>query len=279
MILIADSGSTKTAWALAGKSHEVPIVYTGGLNPYFVDEATIIATINTEVLPRLKNIPIVSVYFYGSGCARPAKAAMVKGSLGKVFKEATVNVESDLLGNARALFGTKKGIACILGTGSGSGLYNGQIFTQSLPGLGFILGDEGSGAHLGKLLLASWMKNELPENIHADFETRYGSDSAALLDKVYNQPKPNTWLATLCSFIASHIESAFMDDLVCRSFQMFYDENILKYRDAVKLPVGFAGSVALIFRSQLEKIMAKNGSHIAGITDTPILGLIKYHEQ
>lgn len=279
MILIADSGSTKTAWALAGDCHKIPVIYTGGLNPYFVDEAGIINTVKTEVLPRLRNIPVVSVYFYGSGCARHAKAVLVKSALGHVFKDAAVTVESDLLGNARALFGKEQGIACILGTGSGSGLYNGRDFTQSLPGLGFILGDEGSGAHLGKLLLTAWMKNELPQPLKQSFEARYGNDIAAMLDKVYNQPKPNTWLASFCSFIAGNMAFKEMDEMVCSSFQHFYNENIARYKDGTDLPVGFAGSVAVIFREQLEKVMTARGRTIGGITDAPIHGLISYHQQ
>lgn len=278
MILIADSGSTKTAWAIAGSEQPLPVIYTGGLNPYFVDEAAIIRTVQTEVLPRLRNIPVVIVCFYGSGCARPAKADLVKGALGKVFTEATIHVESDLLGNARALFGDQKGIACILGTGSGSGLYNGSDFTHSFPGLGYVLGDEGSGSHLGKLLLRAWMRDEMPGSLKTAFEARYGCDMACMLDRVYNQPKPNTWLASLCSFISGHIENDFMESLVCRSFEQFYQENIPRYGEAAKLPLGFAGSVALIFKEQLHKVITTKGGTIAGITDTPIHGLITYHQ-
>ena len=278
MILIADSGSTKTTWCLMAKSGKASYFRTDGLNPFFVREDEIESIINTQLLPEIaKHLwigPIEQIWFYGAGCT-PEKCPQVADALARVFKKAKIEVLSDMYGAARALLGHTPGVACILGTGSNSCLFDGEKFTKSVPALGFILGDEGSGAVLGKRLVADILKNQLGEELKQLFCLEMNVTQADIIEHVYRQPMPNRYLASLSRFCANHIDMPAIKHLVYEHFQTFVDRNIKQY--PANMPVGFVGSIAYFYRPILEQVLAENRIVIANILQEPIEGLKTYH--
>ena len=201
MILIADSGSTKTCWCVVSNGELLSQVITDGINPFYQTDLEIIALLDTQLIPKLENIEIDQIYFYGAGCSFPEKKVLVSRALVRFFSNAMIEIQSDLLGAARSLFQHKKGIACILGTGSNSCFYNGVEIVENVSPLGFILGDEGSGAVLGKLFVADCLKNQLPVALKEKFLSKYDLTPAIILDNVYKKPFPNRFLAQFTPFL------------------------------------------------------------------------------
>ena len=239
MILIADSGSTKTDWCLTA-SEAFPLrMSTQGINPFFQTDEQICGILFDELLPQIPPVSvdlIKEVHFYGAGI-RPEMRERMNGILSKAFPKTNIKVESDLLGAAHALFGHGEGIACILGTGSNSGLYDGQSIIANTPPLGFILGDEGSGAVLGKLFLGSLCKGLMPNGLLEDYLKETQQEVSDIIQAVYRQPLPNRYLARASRFIHSHIHVEEVRKLVVDNFRAFFKRNIVQYgrRD---LPVG-----------------------------------------
>ena len=297
MILIADSGSTKTHWCLLTASGQSTDVRTDGINPVFQTEEEIHACISNQLLPQIAHClwvgPITAVYFYGAGCT-PEKKGAVREALLRVFKHADVSVESDMLGAARGLLGHKAGVACILGTGSGSCFYDGEKISWSVPSLGFILGDEGSGAVLGRRLVGDLLKNQLGDELKEAFFKEYETSMADIIDKVYRQPFPNRFLAKLSKFCAGHLDDPRIHALVYDHFVQFIRRNLVQYFDRPTdcktatlkdrsterpaSPVGFVGSIAYYYRHILEEAMAAEGLQMGTVLQDPIEGLKKYYE-
>lgn len=276
MILIADSGSTKTQWCVAEAGEVVREIRTAGTNPYFQTQEEIREEIGTILYPAVASLPIEAVFFYGAGCAFPEKNRVVEEILAAYFPR-PIAVESDLTGAARALCGSRPGIACILGTGSNSCLYDGQLITEHIPPLGFILGDEGSGAVLGRRLAADWMKRQLPEALAEKFSRHYALTPAVLLENVYKRPFPNRFLASLSPFLLEHIEEPVVHALVSDSFRAFFTRNVMAYTDYARYPVHFTGSIAYYYRQVLQETAADLGITIGRIEQEPISGLLAYH--
>lgn len=274
MKLIADSGSTKTAWAVA--ENPMHVIKTDGVNPIFMDSDAIENTLRTQLLPNLSQT-ITEVYFYGAGCANQEKNDVVKQALQAVFGDIKIEIASDLLGAARGLCGHQDGIACILGTGSNSCLYKNGNISWNVPALGFILGDEGSGAVLGKLLMGNLFKNQLPNEVKKDFEQTYGLSMMDVIEKVYRGPLPNRFLASFGPFIAQHIAVPEMYNMVYDALESFIIRNVKQY-PYMELPVHFTGSIAYYFADILGKIASKHNIHIGNITKDPLQGLIAYHQ-
>ena len=206
MFLIADGGSTKTDWSIVSGNQEIDRIKTRGINPFFQTEEDISAEIRDNLVPKIKKYgSIEAVYFYGAGCAFPEKNEILRRSITH-YLPVPVEVGSDLLAAARALCGNSPGIACILGTGSNSCLYDGKDIIKNISPLGFILGDEGSGAVLGKLLVGDVLKNQLPVALQKAFFAEFGLTPAVIMEKVYKQPFPNRFLASLSPFLLRHIE-------------------------------------------------------------------------
>ena len=279
-ILIADSGSTKTDWiCLTGSDESMQIeIQTVGLNPFHVSDNEIRGVLAHDVLPQLGDTKVDAVYFYGSG-VRPEVEARVVGLLRESFPDAqTVEAHSDLLGACRALCGDKAGIACILGTGANSCVYDGRQVVHNTPALGYILGDEGSGAVLGKHLLHDLYTGVLPYNLRITFEKEMGLELSEIINKVYREPQANRFLASLSEFIHRHLDEEGIRQLVYNTFSDFVNYHISRYgrRD---LPLSFVGSIAYYYQEQLQLIVQMLGYHMGTILKSPLQGLVAYHSK
>ncbi len=269
MTLTADSGSTKTTWLLTTDNGEKSYFYTQGINPFHMESDTMESVLRTELLPQMSSLISFpdTIEFYGAGCTTE-KSPILSSILKKIFPSATsVVVDSDMLGAAKALFADKAGIACILGTGSNSCVYNGEKIIASISPMGYILGDEGSGAVIGKTFLNTLYKCEHKDFIPT-FEGETGFSLPEIINNVYRKPLPNRFLASLCPFVHKHLSEPWIEDMVINCFQLFFSHNI-KHYDA-SLPVGFVGSVAFYFEEQLRKAAKKEGSVITKIMKEPL---------
>ena len=279
MILIADSGSTKVHWCLMTASGQSSDVRTDGINPDFQTVEQIQTCLTDQLLPQLAKWlwagTITHVFFYGAGCTTEKKV-LVEQALSAVFKKAEVFVASDMLGAARGLLGHKAGVACILGTGSGSCFYNGETIEWCVPSLGFILGDEGSGAVLGKRLVSDLLKNQLGDDLKEAFFKEFETSMADIIDKVYRQPLPNRFLAKLSKFCADHIDDPRIHALVYDHFVQFIRRNLVQYK--TDRPIAFVGSIAYYYKPILEEAMKAEGLPIGIILQDPIEGLKAYHK-
>ena len=272
MKLTADSGSTKTDWVLTDGNNVVGRYHTQGINPVHQSENEILAILNNELIPQLLRLPL-TVHFYGSG-VRPELELAMAGVLKTAFPSATaVEAHSDLLGAARALCGNTEGIACILGTGANSCLYDGKKIVKNTPALGYILGDEGSGAVLGIKFLNALYKGFMPETVLTDFQHDMNLTVADVIARVYRQPMANRFLASLSPFIKSHLDVPEVRRLVIDNFRNFFHRNITPY-DRPDLPVSFVGSMAWHYADQLKEAATAEGFHVGRILQSPIDGLV-----
>ena len=275
-ILIADGGSTKTDWTIVAGNQEIDRIKTRGINPFFQTEEEISAEIRDNLVPRIKKSDsIEAVYFYGAGCAFPEKNEILRRSVTD-YLPVPVEVGSDLLAAARALCGHNPGIACILGTGSNSCLYDGKDTVNNISPLGFILGDEGSGAVLGKLLVGDVLKNQLPVALQEVFFAESGLTPAIIMEKVYKQPFPNRFLASLSPFLLRHIEEPAIYNLVSNSFRAFFARNVMQY-DCRDHPVHLIGSIAWYYQAILKDVAREFGLRLGTIVQSPVQGLVRYH--
>ena len=279
-ILIADSGSTKTDWiCLTGDDESTQIeVQTVGLNPFHVSDNEIRGVLTHDVLPQLGDSKVEAVYFYGSG-VRPEVEGRVEGLLRESFPDAkTVQAHSDLLGACRALCGDEAGIACILGTGANSCVYDGKKIVHNTPALGYILGDEGSGAVLGKHLLHDLYTGVLPHNIRLTFEKEMGLELSEIINKVYREPQANRFLASLSEFIHRHLDEEGIRQIVYSTFSDFINYHVSRY-GRHDLPLSFVGSIAFYYQEQLQLIVQMLGYPMGTILKSPLQGLVAYHSK
>ena len=275
MILIADGGSTKTDWCVAAQGKQLQRIITHGINPFFVSEEEIGEKIRSSLLPELKTDKFDALYFYGAGCL-PEKIPMMQSALCKHLNVKTIEVNSDMLGAARGLSGRNPGIVCILGTGSNSCYYDGENIVNNVSPLGFILGDEGSGASLGKLMVGDLLKNQLPAGLKEKFLQEYDLTPGMIIERVYRQPFPNRFLASLSPFLLKNIEEPAVKSLVYNSFSLFLTRNVKQY-DYKNYPVYFIGSIAYHYREILEEAVLASGMKLGEILQNPMEGLVKYH--
>ena len=290
MILLADSGSTKVHWCLVTASGQCSDVFTDGINPLFQTSDAMRNSICNQLLPQISHLlwagTLTHVFFYGAGCT-PEKKGYVQKALEQVFKKAEVHVASDMLGAARGLLGHEAGVACILGTGSGSCYYNGTEIEWAVPSLGYILGDEGSAAVLGKRLVGDLLKNQMGEDLKEAFFKEYQTSMAEIIEKVYRQPFPNRFLAKLSRFCADHIEDQRIHDLVYDHFVQFIRRNLVQYFEPSAVShqhsgkpsaAGFVGSIAYYYKPILEEAMRAEGLPMGTVLQDPIEGLKEYHK-
>jgi N-acetylglucosamine kinase-like BadF-type ATPase len=274
MKLIADSGGTKTDWVLTDETGIVQRVQTQGINPFHQSEEDILAILH-EVNCQLSTLNC-QLSFYGSG-VRPELEPVVVSLLLKAFPlAATVEAHSDLLGAARAVCGCAEGIACILGTGANSGLYDGRQIVRNTPPLGYVLGDEGSGAVLGIRFLNALYKGFMPSVLVSEFEKDMNMTVADVIARVYRQPMANRFLASLSPFISRHLDNPQVRQLVVDNFRDFFRRNLVQYQRQ-DLPVGFVGSIAWHYAEQLKEAAASEGFRVGQILQSPMDGLIAYH--
>ncbi|SJM20724.1 BadF/BadG/BcrA/BcrD ATPase family protein [Porphyromonas gingivalis] len=278
MILIGDSGSTKTDWCIAAEGKDLGRFQMSGINPFQQDRNEIDTALRSEVLPAIgqKASSIRAVYFYGAGCTL-AKAPMLYEALDSMLPHCDhIEVAGDMLGAARALCGDSEGIACILGTGSNSCLFDGREIKANVSPLGYILGDEGSGAVLGRLFIGSLLKGQMPEGLCEAFLQEYGLTSADIIESVYRKPFPNRFLAGFSPFILQHMDIPAVYSLVQNSFDDFLVRNVLRY-NRPDLPIHFIGSVAFHYREVLSSVIKKRGLTLGSVLQSPMEGLIQYH--
>ena len=278
MILIADSGSTKTDWCLAHHGDVVARTATQGINPFYQSDEDIVRVLRDEMVSQWPDgLPFPDrVVFYGAG-VRPEMTPRMRKLLKEVFGVEQVDAHGDLLGAARALFGRQAGLACILGTGSNSGLYNGNFIVENTPPLGFILGDEGSGAVIGKHFVADLCKGLLPDELRQEFFQATSQDVSDIIRAVYREPLPNRYLAQTTHFIHERLHLQPVEDLVVGCFREFFRRNLVQYRRP-DLPVRAVGSVAFHFCEQLHRAAAEEGFALSMVAQSPIDGLVIYHK-
>jgi glucosamine kinase len=279
MILIADSGSTKTDWRVIDAEREYEQVNTTGINPQYLETEKIYSIFETELLPKLQEKNISAIYYYGAGCSSPERNKRVEDALTRAFPGIPNYVDHDLLAAARALCGHKPGIACILGTGSNSCLYDGQNIIDNVPSLGFLMGDEGSGAYLGKLLIKAYMYRELPEELATSLKNRYSLTKDGILDAVYGSDIPSQYLATFAKFAFEKRKSPVIKEMIYENFEEFFERHVSKYKGFGELPVNFVGSIAFHFSDTLKLVAKKYGCHIGVVISSPSEGLIQYHQE
>lgn len=267
--LIADSGSTKTEWLLCVPGETPRHFFTQGINPFMIGAEEIRRIIREELLSQMPDTRITDIRFYGAGC-RAEKADEVARALHTEIPDAEqVTVESDLAGAAWALFGQTDGIACILGTGSNSGLYIGEKIIQNVSPLGFILGDEGSGAVLGRRLVGNLLKQQMPEKLREAFLKEYGLSPDSIIQHVYREAFPNRFLASFAPFIHKHRTEESVQSLLADEFSRFFRRNVCLY-ERPDLPVSFVGSIAYYFETELRTVAAHFGYTIGTIKKSPL---------
>lgn len=275
--LIADSGSTKTIWVLLYNGVETERVETRGINPYVLSTSDIILLLQQDLPSSIINSGCTEIYFYGAGCSTPTRNAEVHAALSSIYKGATIEIDHDLLGAARGLLGNSKGIACILGTGSNSCVFDGKNITDNIPSLGYILGDEGSGGHIGRSILTAYMYNELPVSLKVKMEMELKVTKENILENIYKKPLPNKYMASFSKFAGENISHDYIRALVKNCFTIFIEKHILPYKNSGSMEVAFVGSVAYIYKELL--LESLNEAHLmpGKIISNPIEGLISYH--
>lgn len=277
--LIADAGSTKVEWlVIDSEGKEYPSVTTDGINALLCSHEDLLRAVReaSSLLPA--DLHIEEIHYYGAGCATPLICDKMKSALHAVWPDSDIFVDSDLLGAARSLFGKSKGIACILGTGSNSCLYDGKGIARQIPSLGYILGDEGSGAALGKRLVGDAFKLQFPENIREKFLAQYKLTLPGILDAVYREPAPNKFLASLVPFISENLLNPYIYSMVLAELTEFVKRNIAMYPGAHSIEIGVTGSIAYHFQRVLKEAIASQGYRVSKISETPMAGLVAYHK-
>ncbi len=274
-MLIADSGATKTDWCLI-RGGEILKRFSGkGISPVYQTEEEIAQEIKEHVFPILADASVEAIHFYGTGCI-PEKIPLVSNAIYQSFPIDAIHIYSDLIAAAHSLCGHRPGIACILGTGSNSCEWDGEKIRKQISPLGFILGDEGSGAALGKQLVADALKNQLTPGLKEKLLEAYALTPALIIEKVYRQPFPSRFLASLSPFLHNHLEDASLRRIVTRSFDAFFERNIMQY-DYRNQAVHFVGSIAWYYADLLKEVAALKEIRIGEISQSPMAGLIRYH--
>lgn len=273
--LIAESSTTRTEWSLIDGADVLEHAFTSGLNPFFMSRREISHSIRLELPPAFFKRRWSHVYFYGAGCSGPEKNKIVESSLVAQFKT-PVTVMSDLLGAARGLLVREPGLACILGTGSNSCLYDGQVIVKNVPALGFILGDEGSGAALGRVLLGDVLKGLAPKALIDAFFGKYKVTPAEVLDAVLNNPAATRNLRGYSFFLSEHLDSPYVHDLIVGEFRRFFERHVAQY-DYKSYPVNFVGPIATTYSEILLEVANDFGATVRKILLSSMPGLVAYH--
>lgn len=277
-ILIVDSGSTKTHWLKINSNKQEQHYSSIGINPYFDS----IETIEKELKQVKANMQLSgteTIYYYGTGCGSTENKQIIANCFLKILPHSTVQVEHDMLAAARALCGTEAGIACILGTGSNSCFAQAGQIIHNHPSLGFTLGDEGSGAYLGKNLLIDFAYGKVPQHLARQLVEKYELSLNTILEKIYKQAKPNRYAASFVPFIAANRHTEYMQKLISKSLNSFVQNHILAYSNAAQVPIHFTGSVAEVFKKELSDVLVQNQLQLGLIEASPMPGLSRFHKK
>jgi N-acetylglucosamine kinase-like BadF-type ATPase len=273
--LIADSGATKAEWGVVNDGKKKTI-FTQGISPYFLSSDAIKDLLLKELTPKLKK-KIDEIYFYGTGLFDPANKKILKRVLSELFPGAKIFVDYDVIGAARALCGKEKGIVCNLGTGTFSCYYNGKKIVKSRPGLGYILGDEGSGAYLGKKVIQYYLYGTFDEELNYRFNKKYNTNRDEIINNVYRKPFPNRYLASFALFLAENRGHFMIENILEDGLNDFFFYDLIKYPEVWKMPVNFVGGVAYGFRDVLKHLCSSYQLELGKVIKKPIDGLVEYH--
>lgn len=277
MILIADCGSTKVEWCLVNEGKAVKSLYTSGINALLMTEVEIADSIGRELMPELGDVEVSEVYFYGAGCISEETCGNVRRAIAAHIPTGKIEVNTDLLAAARSLCGRESGIACILGTGSNSCYYDGEKIADNVSPLGYILGDEGSGAVLGRLLIGDVLKDQLPNGLCEKFLKQYNLDRMEIIHRVYREPQANRFLASVSPFLLENMEEPAIHRLVLNEFKSFFVRNIMHYEGYRNMTINFVGSIAYYYRDVLKEAADAIDATLGTIVVSPMEGLVKYH--
>jgi len=275
MQLIAESGSTKTTWVVLQDGREVERRASVGLNPFYVTSETLHSSI-TEIFSAEECLKVEKVHFYGAGCSTKENVDWLSNEMKQVFTKAQVQINHDLLAAARGSFGSSAGMVAILGTGSNSCLYDGERIVDNVPALGFTLGDEGGGAWIGRQILKARYYREMPADVEAAFDKTFDTNLAEVLHHAYKDELPNRYVASFAPFAYDHIATPFMRELVAKSFNAFINAYLVKYKTDQE-EVSVVGSIGFYFKDILEEELGKHGFVLGTVAQSPIEGLIRYH--
>lgn len=277
MILIADCGSTKTDWVLYDGTEIVNRIKTQGLNPTQQSSEQILEILSNELKGHIDADTPQKIFFYGAGCAYENANKRMRTALEQIFTTKEIHIASDLLAAARAMCGHEEGIVCIIGTGSNSCLFDGEKIVDNTPSLGYILGDEGSGAHLGRQLVSDCLKKQLSKDLREKFMKQYNLDVASILERVYHSTLPNRWLASFTPFLYENKENIEIKLLLKHCFTQFFKRNTMVYRRSW-LPIHVVGGVGVNFDTEIRETAESLGFSIGNIVESPMEGLIEYHK-
>jgi N-acetylglucosamine kinase-like BadF-type ATPase len=274
--LIADSGSTKCEWALVNEKSTKKFS-TIGISPYFLSQQQIIELLDKSVLSKAKSETINHIFFYGTGLSNADNIKVIKNVLKKVFPLAKTDVNTDMLGAARSLLLKQKGIACILGTGSNAAYFNGNKIGKNSPGLGYVLGDEGSGAYLGKKVLQHYLYKTFDEELTVGFNARFNTTKDEILNNVYKQPFPNRYVATFSVFLSENRGHYMIENIIEDGLHDFFFQHLYKFRESWQYPISFTGSIAFAFKDVIKEICNLYELQLGKISKQPMDGLIAFH--
>lgn len=274
--LIADSGATKCEWRLV-HDKEIQTIITTGISPYFLTEEKIVSVLQTELLANIPEVMVSKVAFYGTGLGNPDNLKLVKRILQKTFSAATVEVTTDLMAAVHATAGREKGVVAILGTGSNSCYYNGKKIVKNSPGLGYVLGDEGSGAYLGKKVIQYYLYNTFDEDLRARFDATFTVTAKEILESVYTKPLPSRYLASYAIFLAQNRGHFMIENIIEDGLNDFFFQHLCKYAESWKMPIHFVGSIAFGFKDVLQQLCTSYEFELGKVMQSPMEGLLKFH--
>lgn len=275
--LIADAGATKVEWCLLEGKKKKTIVTTG-ISPYFLSCEEIKQLLKKELSKRIALEEVTEIFYYGTGCANKSNAVVVKKALQFFSPDATIEVTNDLMGAARGLCGHDKGVACILGTGSNSCSYNGKKIVSNSPGLGYVLGDEGSGSYLGKKVLQYYLYGIFDEELRGRFDLSFMTNPSEILENVYKKPLPNRYLAGFTLFLAENRGHYMIENIIEDGLNDFFFQHLCRYPEVWKYPVYFTGGVAHAFKDVLIQLCKQYEFELGNIMQKPMSGLMKFHQ-
>jgi N-acetylglucosamine kinase-like BadF-type ATPase len=278
MIIVADSGGSKIDWRFLHKDGTIGQANSAGFNPYYQSIIHFKKIVEETLLPQIKEKPS-KIFYYGTGVSSDKNVQIIHTVFAEHFPQASIEVGWDLLAAARALCGQEAGIACILGTGSNSCLYDGENIISNVANLGWILADEGSGTSMGKRLVFDYFRNEMPEKLANQFHARFPWSREEVLEKVYQQEMPSAFLASFAKFIFQHLKEPYCYKLVHKSFSEFFENNVMKYENYKSLKVHFTGSIGFYFSDVLRQVANDKGIAVKNIQEGPIAGLALYHQK
>ncbi len=278
MVIIADSGGSKIDWRLLKKDGTIGQASSSGFNPYYQPIDHLKKIISEALLPQVSE-KVSKIFYYGTGVSSEKNVQSIQSVFAEHFPQAESEVGWDLLAAARALCGHEPGIACILGTGSNSCLYDGKKIIGNVANLGWILADEGSGTYMGMQLVFDYFRNEMPESLAKQFHARFPWSREEVLEKVYQQEKPGAFLASFAKFIFQHLKEPYCYKLAYQSLSDFFENNVMKYENYKNLKVHFTGSIGFYFSDVLRQVANDKGITVKNILEGPIAGLTLYHQK